>query len=93
MKNKLEILSNYENNFYTAIHSDYSRALWRNDFEVMLPIYEEWTGKQEYLNQNCSKCKLSFLKRLGKLYFKNKEEYARQQERNSNKKNKKQSED
>ena len=75
MEKDLEILSKYENWFYTAIYSDYIRALWEKDFEVLAPIYEKWTGLKANLNGSCGKCKLTFIKKLGKLYYKNKEEY------------------
>lgn len=76
MKNDLEILSKYESWFYTAVNSDYIRALWKDDFDVLVPIYEKWTNTKSDVTMNCSKCKLSFIKKLGKLYYKNKEEYA-----------------
>lgn len=73
MKNDLEILSKYESWFYSAVYSDYIRALWDSDFKILLPIYEKWTGKKSNVNKQCGKCKLTFMKEFGELYFKNKE--------------------
>lgn len=78
MKTDLEILDHYESWFHSAIYSDYTRALWKSDFDVMLPIYVKWTGTTPNINYNCSKCKLNFVKRLGKLYYKYKEDYEKQ---------------
>lgn len=75
MEKDLEILSKYENWFYTAVKSDYIRALWKTDFDVLIPIYEKWTGLKSNINTTCGRCKLTFMKRFGELYFKNKEEY------------------
>lgn len=75
MEKDLEILKKYENWFYTAVYADYIRALWKDDFEVLIPIYEKWSGRKTNINTSCGKCKLIFLKKLGELYFKNKEEY------------------
>lgn len=83
MKTDLEILEHYESWFHSAIYSDYTRALWKSDFDVMLPIYVKWTGTTPNINYNCSKCKLNFVKRLGKLYYKYKEEYEKQSEQKS----------
>ncbi len=74
MEQDINILSKYESWFHSAIYSDYIRALWQRDFDVMIPIYEKWTNKKADTNFNCSKCKLNFIKKLGKLYYKNKEE-------------------
>ena len=75
MLSDLEILSKYESWFYTAVNSDYIRALWKNDFEILVPIYEKWTNTKLNLNMSCGKCRLAFIQKLGKLYYKNKEEY------------------
>lgn len=74
MKNDLQILSKYENWFYSAVYCDYIRALWDSDMTILVPIYEKWTGQKTNMNNACAKCKLDFMKRFGKLYYKNKEE-------------------
>lgn len=75
MKTDLETLSKYESWFYSALNCDYIRALWKNDFEILVPIYEKWTGTKVTTNLSCGKCRLAFIQKLGKLYYKNKEEY------------------
>ena len=73
MKNDIKILEKYESYFYTAVYADYVRALWDNDFKVLIPIYEKWTNKKADLSGSCGKCQLSFMKKLGVLYYANKE--------------------
>lgn len=71
----LKILSEYESFFYTAVNSDYVRALWKSDFEILIPIYEKWTNTKADVNVNgCGTCKLKFMKKLGTLYFQKKEQ-------------------
>ena len=88
MEQDINLLSKYESWFHSAIYSDYIRALWKADLDVMIPIYEKWTNKKVDTNFNCAKCKLNFIKKLGKLYYKNKEEiknkeYEKQPEQKS----------
>lgn len=82
MKEELDKLEKYESFFRTAISSDYCRALWKDDFDVLIPIYKKWTGEEMVSNMNCGACKLKFMKKLGKLYFKYKEEYGTKSETN-----------
>lgn len=94
MEKDLEQLSRYENWFYTSIKCDYIRALWKSDFDILIPIYEKWTNTKPRINTSCGKCVLDFIKRLGKLYYKNKEDYEVRQTKEdiSQKKNKTRSE-
>lgn len=80
MEKDLQILQKYESWFHSAIYSDYIRALWKSDFDVLIPIYEKWTNIKVDTNFSCGKCKLNLIKKLGKLYYKNKEEYEKQSE-------------
>ena len=73
MQKDLEILAKYEPWFHSAVYSDYMRALWKSDFDILIPIYEKWTGAKAKGNMTCPKCKLNFIRELGKLYYKNKE--------------------
>ena len=77
MKEDLNKLNKYESYFKTAINSDYCRALWKDDFDILTTIYKKWTGEEIITNMNCNTCKLKFMKKLGKLYFKYKEEYGK----------------
>ena len=67
MEKDLEILSKYENWFYTAIKADYIRALWETDINLMISIYEKWTGEKIKVCPTCAKSKLKFIKKLGNL--------------------------
>lgn len=78
MQKEIEILAKYEPWFHSAVYADYMRALWQSDFDILIPIYEKWTGVKADGNMTCSKCKLNFIRKLGKLYYKNKEEYEKQ---------------
>lgn len=73
MEKDLEQLKKYESWLHSALYGDYIRALWKSDMEILVPIYEKWTGKKINMNSACGKCKLDFMKKLGKLYFNNKE--------------------
>lgn len=73
MKNDIQVLSKYESWFTSAVYHDYMRAIWESDIKILLPIYEKWTGNKINLSSACGKCKLEFMKKLGKLYFNNKE--------------------
>lgn len=63
-------LSAYERNFNTAINSNYSRNVVSSALERMKEIYERHTGEQYRLCTHCSSSVLSFLKVVGKLYYK-----------------------
>lgn len=77
MENDLKKLEKYESWFLCAIKSDYTKALWKSDFDILIPIYKKWTNESTTnINFGCSTCKLNFIKKLGKIYFKKKEEYG-----------------
>lgn len=73
MREDIERLSRYESYFNSAIHADYIRALWDSDMKLLISIYEKWVGNKYTGCITCGKAKLDFMKRLGELYFKNKE--------------------
>ena len=81
----IEALAKYESYFYSATKADYIRALWDSDFAILIPIYEKWTGQKSNVNKQCGKCKLEFMKKFGKLYFKNKEELKLKEDAKVNK--------
>lgn len=68
-KADLKYLSEFENNFKTAINSNYTRNIVRSKLEKMLEIYNRETGKDYNLCTHCSTSILSFLKLIGKVYF------------------------
>lgn len=73
MKNDIEQLKKYEPYFHSAINCDYIRALWDSDMKILISIYEKWTGTKYTGCMTCAKAKLTFMKKLGGLYYKNKE--------------------
>lgn len=85
MEKDLEVLKPYESNFRTAINSNYSKAIWQSDMNILIGIYYKWTNTKPSINMNCSKCKLDFIKRMGKLYFKKLEEYDEKRKIQANK--------
>lgn len=68
-KEDLQLLSEYETNFKTAINSNYTRNIVKSKIEKMLEIYKRETGENYILCTHCSSSVLTFLKKIGKLYF------------------------
>lgn len=69
-KQELNFLKEFENNFKTAIHSNYSRNIVKSKLEKMLEIYVKETGKDYNLCTHCTTSVLEFLKLMGNVYFK-----------------------
>ena len=68
-KAELKYLSEFEQNFKTAIYSNYTRNIVKSKLEKMLEIYVKETGRDYNLCTHCSSSILSFLKLIGKVYF------------------------
>lgn len=66
----IKYLEAYEQNFTTAINSNYSRNIVSSALDRMLEIYQRETGTSYRLCKSCTSSILSFLKQIGKLYFK-----------------------
>ena len=66
----IKYLEAYEQNFTTAINSNYSRNIVSSALDRMLEIYQRETGTSYRLCKSCTSSVLSFLKQIGKLYFK-----------------------
>ena len=79
-KENYELLKeHYATALYTAVNLDYMRNInngKKPDFER---IYKE-EGYTDKINWNCNGCVMNAFKRLGKLYFKADEQYAKQEE-------------
>ena len=71
-KQELKYLSQFEDNFYTAIQSSFSRNISRSSLEEMNRIYEKETGKTQNINYNCSVCCLTLIKKVADIYYKEK---------------------
>ena len=79
-KENYELLKeHYATALYTAVNLDYMRNInngYKADFER---IYKE-EGYTDRINWSCNGCVMNAFKRLGKLYFKAEEQYAKQEE-------------
>lgn len=80
MKRYFEKLQRFENNFLTALRSDYTRNVIVADRKLLNEIYNDLTGECKNLPVTCSVCWLDLLKKLGKLYFDYKEAQEAAQE-------------
>lgn len=69
LKEDIEFLREYENNFNTAINNNYSRNIVKSKLLRMLDIYKRETGRDYNLCTHCSTSVLSFLKLIGRVYF------------------------
>ena len=74
-KEQLEFLSVYEDRFHTAIHLNYYRNVTNAALNKIANVYDEATGTKTNRNFGCSACIMNYLREVGKLYFKDKEEY------------------
>ena len=68
-KQDLKYLSSFEDNFYTAIQSNFSRNISRSNLERFSEIIEKETGKTQNINFNCSICALKLIKKMAELYY------------------------
>lgn len=66
---QMKALSKYEKAFHTAVYSNYARGMSAKALAEIKAIYEETTGTKEYIKDSCSACVLSFLTRVGNLYY------------------------
>ena len=66
-KEEIEYLSKFERNYYTALHSNYTSAIWNDDLNAMLNIYKKYKGDYN-LCKHCSASILAFVKKVGLMY-------------------------
>lgn len=66
---QMKALSKYEKAFHTAVYSNYARGMSAKALTEIKAIYEQTTGTKEYIKDSCSSCVLSFLTRVGNLYY------------------------
>lgn len=66
-------LAPYEQNYKTAIESNFSRYPGRAAIETMFNIYKDLTGSRIRLHASCGTCVLHLVQDVGRLYFKEKE--------------------
>lgn len=68
-KQEFKYLSQFDENFYTAIQSNFSRNISRSNLERFSEIIEKETGKTINTNYNCSVCALNLIKKMAELYY------------------------
>lgn len=78
---QLEILSQFEDRFSTAVHLNYYRNTTSKSFDLINDIYAQAEGKKLANNWSCGHCSLTFLKTVGAKYFKDKEEFEKDAEK------------
>lgn len=97
-KEQLKLLSQFEGNFHTAIHADWSRAIGKSGTELLSSIWKDATGDSSPVNSNCSHCVLALIKKVGAAYYRDIEEMEKAEakvskmksRKNGNKENKNQ---
>ena len=71
---QLKTLSAWEDNFRTAVKSQWARNPGSRNLRVIYDIYTSATGDRRRFNDNCSHCILSLLHDCGELYYRDLEE-------------------
>ena len=66
---QLQILSQWEENFRTAVRAQWARNPGRSGLRVIYDIYTSATGDKRRFSDNCNHCILSLLTDCGRLYF------------------------
>lgn len=79
-KEQMEILSSFEENFRTALQSNYSRGIGSSGYTTMHRILKEATGKNLPFRPSCYSCMFRLVSTTGKLYMADKQEIVRQEE-------------
>jgi len=74
-KEQLDILSEYEERFSTAIKMDYYRNLGSKALDKINDVWEQAEGKRLSGSWSCGHCILTFLKTVGNKYFADKKAY------------------
>ena len=73
---QLETLSQWEENFRTAVRAQWARNPGRSGLRVIYDIYTAATGDKRRFSDNCNHCILSLLQDCGNLYFRDLTEKA-----------------
>ena len=66
---QLETLSQWEENFRTAVNAQWARNPGRSGLRVIYDIYTSATGDKRRFSDNCNHCILSLLQDCGRIYF------------------------
>ena len=73
---QLQTLSQWEENFRTAVRARWARNPGRSGLRVIYDIYTSATGDQRRFSDNCNHCILSLLIDCGNAYFRDLTEKA-----------------
>ena len=71
---QINTLSQWEENFRTAVKAQWARNPGSRNLRVIYDIYTSATGDKRRFNDNCNHCILSLLQDCGKVYFQDLEE-------------------
>lgn len=71
-KEQIKTLSQWEQNFHTAIEADWCRHPGRAGLRTIYDIYTQATGDTRRFNDNCSGCIVSLVRDCGRLYYQEK---------------------
>lgn len=77
-KEDYEFLSNFEAQFKSAINSHFVRMDNRITLAKLDTIYNKVFGKKSNLLGGCNRCVVDSITKLGNLYYKDKEEMAKE---------------
>lgn len=69
-------LSEFEDNFFTAINGNYSRYIPKTKMERILAIYCEALNIHRTIDFTCPQCVVGLLQKVGKMYYADKDERA-----------------
>lgn len=75
------ILSQWEDNYRTAIRSQWSRSIGRTAALTIHGIYSSVVKGAPHLNHSCGSCVLRLLRNVGNLYFADKAEREEERKR------------
>lgn len=78
-KQEFKYLAQFEENFYTAIQSNFSRNISISNLEKFSEIIEKETGKPTNTNYNCSVCALNLIKKMADIYYKEKNKVKKEE--------------
>lgn len=78
-KEEIQYLSQFERNYYTALNSNYTSAIWNDDLNEMLKIYKKYKGDYN-LCKHCSASILAFVKKVGLMYEEEKNKITKEEE-------------
>lgn len=78
-KQDFKYLAQFDENFYTAIQSNFSRNISRSNLERFSEIIEKETGKTINTNYNCGICCLNLVKKMADIYYKEKNKVKKEE--------------